>query len=326
MARANELFAQIKTALETRKGAASNANLQLKYDAALQALATLVAVDARARTSVGQEDRLHAGDLIYIDAQSQRETLTAELAAIGSMEDQAASQRIGRWTAYRMAMNGVAIVLVVLIALYLGRALSIVSEAPRTTTAQMLRDLPPPVKPAGVLSISPPASVAQAAPAPAPRSPVSLATTADLCVDLARVLDGRDIPALLERAASLLDAKGIMIWSIDTGGAMLRPTMCHGYSERVMAKLRPLQVDADNVTSLAFRTMQAQSLPGAAATDAGAIAVPLITSSGCVGVLAAEVRQSKLHSDLIPAARIVAAQFATLVAPVDDPAHKTAQG
>ena len=116
----------------------------------------------------------------------------------------------------------------------------------------------------------------------------------------------------------LLDAKGIMIWAVDTGGALLRPSMCHGYSEKILTRLRPLQIDGDNVTSLAFRSMQAQSLPGATAADSGAIAVPLITASGCVGVLAAEVRQSKPHPDLLPIARIVAAQFSTLVAPLDN--------
>jgi hypothetical protein len=124
----------------------------------------------------------------------------------------------------------------------------------------------------------------------------------------------------------LLDAKGIMIWAVDTGGALLRPSMCHGYSEKVLTRLRPLQVDADNVTSLAFRSMQAQSMSGATAADSGALAVPLITASGCVGVLAAEVRPGKPHPDLLSVARIVAAQFSTLVAPFDGAQPATAQG
>jgi hypothetical protein len=153
-----------------------------------------------------------------------------------------------------------------------------------------------------------------------------LSSAAELCVDLARLLDGRDVPGLLERTAMLLDAKGIMIWAVDTGGALLRPSMCHGYSEKILTRLRPLQVDGDNVTSLAFRSMQAQAMPGGTAADSGAIAVPLITSSGCVGVLSAEVRPGKPHPDLLPIARIVAAQFSTLVAPLDSAQPATAQG
>ena len=180
----------------------------------------------------------------------------------------------------------------------------------------MIRNLPPPVK-TGTQSSS------STAPATPPRG-VSLSGAAELCVDLARLLDGRDIPALLERLASVIDAKGIMIWSIDTSGAMLRPSLCQGYSEKIKAKLRPLLIDGDNVTALAFRTMQTQVLPGNLPTDPGAIAVPLITATGCVGVLAAELRQSRPHPDLVPIARMVAAQFSTLVGPADDASKQTA--
>ena len=326
MTRASELLAQMKSLLETRRTSAPDASTGAKYDAALAALATLASIDGRARSFLQQDDRLHAADLVFIDAQSQSETLLAELGAVRSIEEQAASARIERWGTYRLAMNGLALALVGVIALYFGRGLARAPAAPAPTMAQMLRDLPPPVKTTAPLIAPPAVPAAQIAPGAPVKSPVSLTSAAELCVDLARVLDGRDVPALLERTAKLLDAKGIMIWSADTDGAMLRPSLCHGYSEKVIAKLRPLQVDADNVTSLAFRSMQPQALPGATVTDAAAIAVPLITSSGCVGVLAAEVRQSKPHPDLLPVARIVAAQFATLVAPADDAAHATAQG
>jgi hypothetical protein len=53
--------------------------------------------------------------------------------------------------------------------------------------------------------------------------------------------------------------------------------------------------------------------------------VPLITATGCVGVLAAEVKHSRPHPDFVPLARIVAAQFSTLVAPIDGTQHSSAQ-
>jgi hypothetical protein len=47
---------------------------------------------------------------------------------------------------------------------------------------------------------------------------------------------------------------GIVLWAIDSDGARLHPSILgHGYPEKVVRKLRPLQIDADNVTSLAFR-------------------------------------------------------------------------
>ena len=333
MTRATEAFDRVTRGLEARKAAAPNADALAKYDAALKAVANLGSIDSRVRQSVAQEDRLHAGDLIFIDAQQAAEAAQSELTVARAAEEQAATQRTTRLSMMRLGMNGLAIVFITIIALYFGRSLSILRDAPSASTAQMIKDLPPPVKAGATLNLSSPQPASAAAtaapattspPAQVPR-PISLSSAAELCVDLARLLDGRDVPGLLERTAMLLDAKGIMIWAVDTGGALLRPSMCHGYSEKILTRLRPLQVDGDNVTSLAFRSMQAQAMPGGTAADSGAIAVPLITSSGCVGVLAAEVRPGKPHPDLLPIARIVAAQFSTLVAPLDS-AQATAQG
>jgi hypothetical protein len=323
--RTKELFDQIDRALQARKAAAPNGDAKTRYDAVLQAVNGLAAVDAKARAAIGQEDRLHASDLVYIDAQQAAESVTSELAAVKALEEQAASQRLSNLGTLRLAMNGLALVLVGISALYFGRAVSILSQSAPTSMAQMIRDLPPPVKTNAPAPAVATAQSTPAVPAPVART-ISLSAAADLCVDLARVLDGRDVPALLERTAELLDAKGIMIWAVDTGGALLRPSACFGYPEKVLSKLRPLQVDADNVTSLAFRTMQVQSFAGASASDSGAIAVPLVTATGCVGVLAAEVRQSRPHPDVVPVAKIVAAQFSTLVAPSGDAAGKIAQG
>ena len=330
MTRGTELFDRLQQALDLRRQAAPTSAAVSKYDAALTALGALQAIDARARVSVRQDDRLHAADLIFIDALTSTDTLNAEIAAARSIEDQTVGERARRFAMMRLAMNGLAIILVSLMALYFGRALSIVGTEAPATMAQMIRNLPPPVKTGGapVAGASPAAAASAAGTSAAPTAslprPVSLGAAAELCVDLARLLDGRDIPALLERLASVIDAKGIMIWSIDTSGAMLRPSLCQGYSEKVKAKLRPLLIDGDNVTALAFRTMQTQVLPGNLPTDPGAIAVPLITATGCVGVLAAELRQSRPHPDLVPIARIVAAQFSTLVAPADDASKQTA--
>jgi hypothetical protein len=328
MTRATEAFEKVTRSIDLRRAVAPNPDTRAKYDLAIQAIANLAAVDGRARASIAQEDRLHAADLIFIDAQQSTDAALAQLGWARTFEEQAAIQRLNRWAMVRLALNGLALVLITIIALYFGRASSILAAAPEPTMAQMLRELPPAVKGAGSAPVPQPLTAIVETPSPnaaIPR-PVSLSAAAELCVDLARILDGRDVQALLERTAILLDAKGLMIWLVDTGGAILRPSMCHGYPDKVLSRLRPLQIDGDNVTSLAFRSMQAQTLSGNTPTDAGAIAVPLITATGCVGVLAAEIRPGKPHPDLLSVARIVAAQFATLVAPIDDAEHATARG
>ena len=106
--------------------------------------------------------------------------------------------------------------------------------------AQMLRELPPPVKsplatPAVPTAVSKPAASA-AAPAVAP-SAVNLPEAAELCGDLARVIDGRDVPGLLARAAKLLEASGVIVWMADSDGQQLHPTLTHGYSDKVLSRL-----------------------------------------------------------------------------------------
>jgi hypothetical protein len=153
-----------------------------------------------------------------------------------------------------------------------------------------------------------------------------MTAAAELCVDLAKVGDADDLPGLLERAALLLDARGIVFWAVDSDGARLRPSLSHGYPAKVMNRLGVLQVDADNVTSRAYRSLQPQALNGAAVTDAGAIAIPLLAAGGCVGVMAAELKHNRPHADLLPIARILGAQFSTLITAPDGAERRTARG
>ena len=54
----------------------------------------------------------------------------------------------------------------------------------------------------------------------------------------------------------------------------------------------------------------------------GALAVPLITSSGCVGVLAAEVQGAKPGDTRFAVARMIAAQLSTIVGPGSSAANQ----
>ncbi len=105
----------------------------------------------------------------------------------------------------------------------------------------------------------------------------------------------------------------------DRAGATLRPSLAHGYSDRVLQRLGALRVDADNVTSLAFRSMQPQTLGPREDGSVNALAVPLITATGCVGVLAAEMGRQSADGEVLAVGRLFAAQLATLVSPADVP-------
>lgn len=322
--RATELHTQISSGL-TRLRSSSPASVTPQYEAALIALADLENIDKRARELIQNDQRFMAADLVFADSNEPSQRLAGALGTARATEIAAAEARMRFTSRIRFAMNAGVMGLVLLGALFLGRPakpVSGLSEAEKM--AQMLRDLPPPVKPATPLSRPTPPPPAPVVVVPAAPS-FSLPDAAELCVDLARVIDSRDIPALLERAATVLDAKGLIIWMVDERGRMLTPSLTHGYPDKVLTRMGSLDVDADNVTSLTFRSMRPQTMPATVPGAAGAIAVPLITSSGCSGVLAAEVREGKPTDELVALTKIVAAQFATLIGPGDTGAARAAQ-
>lgn len=313
MRRASDLFAQLESSLTTLRDGSTNGEARAHYESSLAALAGLSGIDKRAREQIQAEQPFLAADLIFVDSVDGSQRIRTELTAARDAEALAASTRMARTSQWRLGLSALALAGVFGLALFASRPARQAASSPAAATAQMLRDLPPPVKPATTA----PRVGAVPAPPPAPAPTVSLPDAAELCVDLARVMDSRDVPALLERAATVLDAKGVIIWILDADGSVLRPSLTHGYSSRVLAKMGALDVAADNVTSLCFRSMRPQTMPAATPGSAGAVAVPLMTASGCSGVLAAETRESRPAPEAIAVARIIAAQFATFIVPND---------
>jgi hypothetical protein len=155
-----------------------------------------------------------------------------------------------------------------------------------------------------------------AAPAKAAEPPaVDLKVVAAVCSDLARVGDTRAIPALLERAALLLDASGIVLWIADPDGRELTPIMVHGYAPQMANRLGTIAREAANVTASAYRTALLQTVKSDSISN-GAIAVPLVSAGGCLGVMAVEMKNGgEQREPLLAAATIVASQLSTLVGP-----------
>jgi hypothetical protein len=121
----------------------------------------------------------------------------------------------------------------------------------------------------------------------APPTPDLLAA-AQLCTDLGRVDETRDALPLLEEASRILDAVGLIVWVWDPQATELTPALSHGYSSKVLAQLPRVRRDADNATAAAFRSAQTSVVNGGTLSS-GALAAPLMTPAGCVGVLAIEL-------------------------------------
>jgi len=144
---------------------------------------------------------------------------------------------------------------------------------------------------------------------------VDLRAVAALCTELSRVDDTMALPPLLDRAASVLDAAGIILWIADPDGRELNPVLAQGYPQHLINRLGTIPRGAENATAAAFRTGLLQTV-NADGVSNGAIAAPLVACGGCVGVMAAEVRgDGEKQEAKLAAATILAAQLASLVGP-----------
>ena len=146
------------------------------------------------------------------------------------------------------------------------------------------------------------------------KAAAGLRAAAALCVEFGKVCDTQGLVALLERAAPLLNASGIIIWIGDPSGRELRPALGYGYPPQALARMGSIQRDADNATAAAYRVAEMQTVQSEGGAP-GAIVAPLIATASCVGVMTAEVRSGSESREPIQAlATIVAAQLAGFVA------------
>ena len=79
---------------------------------------------------------------------------------------------------------------------------------------------------------------------------------------LSRVDDTVSLPPLLERAAALLDAAGIVLWIADPDGRELNPVLAQGYPQHLVNRLGTIPRNAENATAAAYRTGVLQTVYG----------------------------------------------------------------
>ena len=144
---------------------------------------------------------------------------------------------------------------------------------------------------------------------------LDLQSAADLCTDLGQLSNTSQLNVILARAAQIFHASGIIVWILDASKNSLRPAVGHGYSETTLARFGTISCDDDNVTSLSFRDAQIHIVP-AKSSSLGAIAAPIVSMSGCIGVLSMELQDGwELNEDVQATATILTAQLSTLVVP-----------
>ena len=288
-------------------------------------------LDERARAYIADGQRLMASDLIFTESSGTVAEIARAIDQARTEQRTTADARIAALTDQQIYVLAAAAAIILVVALLL-----VVPARPARPrdTREALRALLNDGAPAGSVmlrgerapppspSVPPPVVRVEEPVRPEPQaagslaSSVDLSATARLCADLARVGDASDLPPLLERAAIALDASGLIVWVADRSGASLFPLLAHGYPPTVLARMGSIARDADNAAAAAYRQGELRTVPAHGALP-GALVAPIVTAAGCVGVLAAEMRNGGERDDTARAVvAILAAQLATFVTAV----------
>jgi hypothetical protein len=310
MPKVTTLHETVAAALTSLRQAPVSSAAKTALDEAAATVAEFGNIDQKARDYIKGGQQLMAADVIFTEggetaAAAARQVETARLAERQAFD--AAEAELRKNEAFAAGGAAGVAVLVVLCLIPMART----SEAETVDTG---------------LSITPiaPAPVVKAAqPAPASRNSTVLKAAASLATDLGRVRDADEMTRLLGRAATLMDASGIVIWLGNIAGSDLQPILAHGYGAQALSRMPPVPRAADNAAGAAYRTGQMQivlSRPGGAP---GAIVAPILSADGCIGALSAEIQGGSEASESIQAlATIVAAHLAPLLtAPPDTAAE-----
>ena len=286
---------------------------QSAFAPATAALENLRTLDARVREFVLSGSSLLAADMIFSDGVESIATAAAQVTAAVNEELQHRNSSIAALRQRELAVlgGGAGVTLLLMVGLaFTGSATrkATEAEAPAVPVIEPIRF---------------------EAPLPKARAAVTprLLTTAQLCRELARVEESRQLPNLLERAAKVLDASGIIVWVAEPSRQSLAPAIAHGYDLRTVARMGSIHRDANNAAAAAYRSSEVRTVAGDATTS-GAVIVPLMTSDGCIGVMSAEMKAGCEKDESSQAlATIFAAQLATIVAtPPAMPVKAVAQG
>jgi hypothetical protein len=333
-------MAETRDALRrTLTGLAGAATAEDARSSAERAAALLVQhekLDDRARGYIRNAQRLMASDLIFTESAGTVTEIAQAVDRARTDQRTEAEARIDALEGQQLYVLAGSAAGALLLAILLVPAAGPVRP---TDTREALRALLNDGTPAGSAMLRPeissgpmpaasPSGAARQPPAPVPAdrpgrleeaAAVDLTGTARLCADLARIGDAADLPALLERAATLLDASGLIVWVADHTGTSLQPMLAHGYPTTVVARMGSIDREADNAAAAAYRQGELRIVP-AQGTRPGAVVAPITNGTGCIGVLAAETRHSSERDERYQAiAAIVAAQLATCVTAAPTP-------
>ena len=293
-------------------------------DEAVATVAEFGNIDRRTRDYVTSEQKLMAADVIFTEggeavANAARQIETARLA-----EHQAADLAEAALRQKEALAAGAAASFALLVVLHLMPRPRVEVEEPVTTGLSISPTRAPTSAAASVPTTAMPAKAPKAASAPRAQAPettvatrhaIALKAAASLATDFGRVRDAEEMTRLLGRAATLMDASGVVIWLGTTTGTELAPMLAHGYGAQALSRMPRVPRSADNAAAAAYRTGQMQIVLARPGGNPGALVAPILSADGCIGALSAEIQGGGEASDSVQAlSTIIAAHLATMLA------------
>jgi hypothetical protein len=339
-ARVGERLQQLRSDAARLRSADQSGGGTTQLEEVWASLASLATAETQARDALASGEPLAAADLLLGSSPQQHANrLTAALRGFRDAEIQAAQTERDR------LIQRTRVLLAAVAALW-ALGLLVLAWAPRPADVQATAMVPAPAEPLsvryGAETVTPdggsrragseggsrradPAdpepddavaggnsTAATSASPPSAAPGIDLQATASLCDAIARLSDTGSLTGILERAARLLDARGIIIWM--GAGEELFAAAAFGYDAAVMERLRPIARTADNATAATWRSGRPRTVP-ADGPGLGAIVAPMCGPTDCLGVFAAEVRSGReTDAPTRAVAAILASQLAGVLA------------
>lgn len=266
-----ELIGQIRAGIDSLRPRLGSIESGRTVQTVAAAAATLNDIETRAQEHLRSGQNFLAADLIFSDGRTADDAMASGLRTIRASETNAyATSRADALDTLWTIGGSVALVWVI------GSLLLVRIPAP-TVSAEPASFLAP------TPSFQPAIELANDLPLhPGP----DLQAAANVCTAIGRLTRADDLPRLLQQAAAVLDAPGMVIWM--AAGEELFAAAAFGYPTQVIKKLGPINRSAINATAAAWRSGTLQAVSGG--HDArGALAAPMFGPDRCVGVLAVEV-------------------------------------
>ena len=287
-ARVLELIGQMRTETDGLRPHVRSVESGRALHTVAAAVATLHDLETRAQDHIRAGQDFMAADLIFSEGRAADDAIASGLRTIRTAEIDAYATARADTLVLSWTIGGAVALFWALCAILLVRVPApAVDEQPVTIAPTQ-----------SLLAI--PETVDDVSPSAGP----NLQAAADVCTAIGRVTRADDLPNLLQQAATVLEASGMVIWM--AAGEELFAAAAFGYPPQVIQKLGPINRSAINATAAAWRTGTLQAVSGGLEAR-GALAAPMLGPDRCVGVLALEVG---VGQDGDAARRAVAMMFA----------------